>query len=116
VPILEEVVYLLAHVLTCTPALSDLRETVAYYATHMAEKLHPGKLAAGVVTVFVHTDRHASGPQYYNAGTHTLAYPTDSTQDIMHCALDALERIFREGFNYRKAGVMLNSLSPTRSP
>jgi DNA polymerase V len=95
-----------------TPSLSDLREAIAYYATRVAEKLRRGKLAAGVVTVFVHTDRHADGPQYFNAGTHTLAYPTDSTQEIMRCALDALERIFREGFNYRKAGVMLNSLSP----
>lgn len=95
-----------------TPSLSDLREAMAYYATRVAEKLRRGRLAAGVVTVFVHTDRHADGPQYFNAGTHTLAYPTDSTQEIMRCALDALERIFREGFNYRKAGVMLNSLSP----
>ncbi|HYP12652.1 MAG TPA: hypothetical protein VEQ63_01905, partial [Bryobacteraceae bacterium] len=69
-------------------------------------------LAAGVVTVFVHTDRFADGPQYFNAGTHTLAYSTDWTQEIMRCTLDALERIFREGFNYRKADVMLNSLSP----
>jgi DNA polymerase V len=95
-----------------TPALSDLREAVAYYATRVAEKLRRGRLAAGVVTVFVHTDRFSDGPQYFNAGTHTLAYPTDSTQEIMRCALDALERIFREGFNYRKAGVMLHSLSP----
>ncbi len=95
-----------------TPALSDLREAVAAYATRVAEKLRRGRLAAGVVTVFVHTDRFAEGPQYYNAGTHTLAYPTDSTQEIVRCALDALERIFREGFNYRKVSVMLHSLSP----
>jgi DNA polymerase V len=95
-----------------TPALSDLREAVAYYTTRVAEKLRRGRLAAGVITVFVHTDRFAKGPQYYNAGTHTLAYPTDSTQELLRCALDALERIFHEGYNYRKAGVMLNSLSP----
>jgi DNA polymerase V len=96
-----------------TPLLSELREAVALYTTQVAEKLRRGRLAAGVITVFVHTDRFAEGPQYYNAGTHTLAYPTDSTQELLHCALDALERIFKEGFNYRKAGVILNSLSPT---
>ena len=78
----------------------------------MAEKLRRGRLAAGVITVFVHTDRFAEGPQYYNAGTHTLAYPTDSTQELLRCALDALERVYMEGFDYRKAGVMLHSLSP----
>jgi DNA polymerase V len=31
---------------------------------------------------------------------------------LLRWALDALERIFREGYGYRKAGVMLNSLSP----
>jgi DNA polymerase V len=95
-----------------TPSLSDLREAVALYTTRVAEKLRRGKLAAGVITVFVHTDRFAERPQYYNAGTHTLAYPTDSTQELLRCALDALERIYRGGFDYRKAGVMLHSLSP----
>lgn len=68
---------------------------MAYYATRVAEKLRRERLAAEVVPVFMHTDRHASRPQYFNAGTHTLAYPTDSTQEIMRCALNALERIFR---------------------
>lgn len=95
-----------------TPSLTDLREAVSLYTTRVAEKLRRARLATGVVTVFVHTDRFADGPQYHNAGTHTLSYPTDSTQEILRCALDALERIFREGFNYRKAGVMLHSLSP----
>jgi len=31
---------------------------------------------------------------------------------LLRCAVDALERIFKVGFEYRKAGVMLNSLSP----
>ncbi len=95
-----------------TPALSDLREAVALYTTRVAEKLRRGRLAASVITVFVHTDRFREGPQYYNAGTHTLAYPSDSTQELLRCALDALERIFREGFEYRKVGVMLHSFSP----
>ena len=95
-----------------TASLAGLREAVALYTTRVAEKLRRGKLAAGVITVFVHTDRFAGGPQYYNAGTHTLAYPTDSTQELLRCALDALERIYKEGFDYRKAGVMLHSLSP----
>ena len=56
-------------------SLAELREAVALYTTRVAEKLRRGRLAAGVITVFVLTDRFAEGPQYYNAGTHTLAYP-----------------------------------------
>jgi DNA polymerase V len=33
-------------------------------------------------------------------------------QELLRCALDALEQIFREGFDYRKVGVMLHSFSP----
>jgi DNA polymerase V len=94
-----------------TPSLRDLREAVALYTTPVAEKLRRGKLAAGVITVFVHTDRFAEWPRYYNAGTHTLTYPIDSTQELLRCALDALGRIYRDEFNYRKAGVRLRSLS-----
>jgi DNA polymerase V len=93
-------------------SLADVREAVAFYVTRAAEKLRRGGLAAGVVTTFVQTDRFSGAPQYYNAGTHTLAYPTDSTRELLSCALDALERIFREGFKYRKAGVILNGLAP----
>lgn len=95
-----------------TPSLTDLREAVALYTTRVAEKLRRARLAASVLTVFVHTDRFKEGPQYYNAGTHTLAYPTDSMLELLHCAMNALERIFREGFDYRKVGVMLHSFSP----
>lgn len=93
-------------------ALSDVREAVAFYMTRAAEKLRRGRLAASVVTTFIQTDRFSEEPQYYNVGTHTLAYPTDSTRELLACALDALERIFQEGFKYRKAGVILNGLSP----
>lgn len=79
--------------------------------TSAAEKLRHGRLAASVITTFIQTDRFAGGPQYYNAGTHTLAYPTDSMQEMLRCALGALERIFRE-IQDRKAGVILNGLTP----
>lgn len=54
-----------------TPPLARLREAVTLYKTLVGEKLRRGRLA-GVVTVFVHTDRFAEGAQYYNAGTHRL--------------------------------------------
>lgn len=93
-------------------SLSDVREAVAFYMSRAVEKLRRARLAASVVTAFIQTDRFSTGPQYYNAGTHTLAYPTDLLQELQSCALDALERIFREGFKYRKAGVILQGLVP----
>jgi hypothetical protein len=73
-----------------------------------------GRLGAGVITVFVHTDGFADGPQYYKAGTHTLVYPTDSTQELLRCALSTMERIFREGFNFRYARPLFTTLESRR--
>jgi DNA polymerase V len=39
-----------------------------------------------------------------------LVYSTDSTDELLGWALAGLEKIFREGYRYKKAGVMLNRL------
>lgn len=69
-------------------------------------------LAAGVVTVFINTSRFDPGPQYSNSVTFELAYSTDSTDELLAWALRGLEQIYRLGYRYKKAGVMLNRLSP----
>src|SRR5205085_285189 len=69
-------------------------------------------LAAGVVTVFISTNRFSADPQYSNTETFELAYLTDSTEELLEWALKALGRIYRPGYRYKKAGVMLNHLTP----
>lgn len=89
-----------------------LREAVAVYMTKAAERLRRSRLAAGVVTVFINTSRFDPGAQYSNSATFELAYSTDSTQELLAWALKGLEQIYRPGYRYKKAGVMLNRLSP----
>jgi DNA polymerase V len=93
-------------------SLEELREAVAVYVTKAAERLRRSKLAAGVVTVFVSTNRFSGEPQYSNADTAELAYSTDSTDELIACALKSLEKIYRAGYRYKKAGVFLNRLTP----
>ena len=69
-------------------------------------------LAAGVVTVFINTNRFSNEPQYGNSVTYELAYSTDSTKELLEWALKGLRRIYRPGYRYKKAGVMLNQLVP----
>lgn len=95
-----------------TQSLEHLREAVAVYMTRAAEKLRRARLAAGVVTVFINTDRFSGEPQYANSMTFELACATDSTKELLEWSLKGLERIFRAGYKYRKAGVMLNHLKP----
>lgn len=89
-----------------------LCEAVSAYATRAAAKLRRHKLAAGVLTVFIETNRFRNDPQYSNGCTMPLPCPTDDTADLIGHAQAGIARIFREGFKYKKAGVMLTELSP----
>jgi DNA polymerase V len=93
-------------------SLDEMREAVAVYMTKAAERLRRSGLAAGVVTVFINTSRFSADPQYSNSATFELAYSTDSTEELLGWALKGLEQIYRSGYRYKKAGVMLNKLAP----
>lgn len=96
-----------------TESLEDLREAMAVYLTKAMEKLRRGKLAAGVITVFISTSRFGDGPQYSNAITYELAYPTDVTSELLEWALRGLEKVYRSGYGYKRAGVMISHLVPS---
>jgi len=53
-----------------------------------------------------------SGPQYSNALTLKLPIATDSTADLIRCAIQGIRTIYRDGYLYKKAGVMLTGLVP----
>jgi len=94
--------------------LSEMREAVATYTTRAAEKVRRYQRAAGVVTIFVTTNRFAETPQYANEVTVTLPVATQDTGELVTYALRAVERIFRAGYAYKKAGVILTALVPAQ--
>jgi DNA polymerase V len=92
--------------------IEELREAVASYLGNAAEKLRRQKSVAGAVYVFVLTNRFREDEPQYNAGiTVPLIDGTDDTLVLTTAALKALLAIFRPGFRYKKAGVMLTLLS-----
>lgn len=93
-------------------SLSEMREAVAVYMTRAAERMRKHRMAAGVVTVFINTNRFSEEPQYNNSVTFELAYPTDATNELLEWSLRGLERIYRAGYRYKKAGVILSHLRP----
>jgi DNA polymerase V len=93
--------------------LEDLRAAVAAFAARAGEKLRRQRLRAGAVVVFLQTSPFASaGPHYANGATVVLEPPTRDSGRLVACAGRALERIFRPGFAYQKAGVLLPDLTP----
>jgi DNA polymerase V len=92
--------------------LAEMREAVAAYTARATEKLRGEQLAAAALTVFLTTNSFKDEPQYSNALTLRLSVATDATPELLRAALKGIETIYRDGFRYKKAGVMLLGLVP----
>ena len=92
--------------------LIEMREAVATYMTRAAEKLRRSHLAAGVLTVFLMTNRFTDEPQYANSVTIPLPVATQDTAELSGYALRGVEQIFHECYRYQKAAVILTALVP----
>ncbi len=86
----------------------DLRERIVTFAASCAEKLRRQNSLCSVLIVFIHTNGFRKDlPQYSRNVLLQLPYPTDSTLVIARFAEEGLKRIYKPGFAYKKAGVIL---------
>ena len=92
--------------------LTELREAVASYVAKAAEKLRQQGSVAAAVQVFVQTNRFKPNDPQYNAGWLVpLMDPSSDTLALTRAAIFGLELIYKPGYQYKKAGVMLTMLS-----
>jgi len=89
-----------------------MEEAVSSYVARAAEKLRGEGLAATVLTVFLMTNEFKDEPQYRNSVTCSLSVGTDTTSELIRAALRGLRTIYRDGYRYKKAGVMFTALVP----
>ena len=90
-----------------------LRTQVSNYAARCAEKLRQQHTVATIVGVFVNTNAFREDlAQYWNFQETRLVTPTSSTIPIVGAACDVLQRIFRQGYQYKKAGVIVMGIGP----
>lgn len=93
----------------------DLEERIATYATSCAEKLRKQGSSCSALLVFVRSNPHSKeSQQYRNSCVVTLPYATDSSITLSKYARYGLKNIFKENIDYKKAGVILIGLSPTK--
>jgi len=86
-----------------------LREAVCEYASRATEKLRKEQQQAKVLTVFIRTSPFKDNePQYSNSASGELLIPSSDTRDFIELANHLLKRIWKDGFRYAKAGVMLS--------
>ena len=95
--------------------LEDMKEAVATYLATAAEKLRDQKSVAGAVQVSITTNPfNPNQPQYAQNMTATIPQPSAYTPFLLKAALRCLDSIFKPGFQYKKAGVMLTEITPDR--
>ncbi len=91
--------------------LPTLRTHVANYAARCAEKLRTQQTAASVVGVFLNTNAFREDlAQYWKFQDQRLVTPSNSTITIVQTAEQILEKIFLQGYQYKKAGVIVTGI------
>lgn len=92
---------------------SVLAEAVSNYAARCSEKLRKQHSCCNMLLVFVNTNPFRSDlKQYYRHIFVSLPVASSSTPELIHYALLGLKSIFKEGYSYKKAGVIVSEIIP----
>ena len=93
--------------------LDGLRTHVSNYAARCAEKLRQQGTVASIVGVFLNTNIFREDlPQYWNFQEMRLITLTSSTITIVKAANEVLQKLYRQGYHYKKAGVIVMGIGP----
>jgi DNA polymerase V len=94
--------------------LDGLRTHVSNYAARCAEKLRQQGTVASIVGVFLNTNAFREDlPQYWNFQEMQLLSPSSSTITIVKTANEVLQKLYRKGYHYKKAGVIVMGIGPS---
>lgn len=89
--------------------LPNLKESIASYISDAAEKLRTQNSMCTEMAVFARTNPHTESPQYYLYQRSKLINPTSDTRKLIREAFSMLDNSYRDGYEYRKAGVKLSN-------
>ncbi len=90
-----------------------LRERVSTFAVTCGEKLRAQQSCCNAIMVFIHTNGHRKDlPQYSRNVVVPLPYPSNSSITLTQFASKGLEMIFKQGYAYKKAGVIVMDITP----
>lgn len=94
----------------------ELCERVTSFAVSCSEKLRKQRSCCRELHIFILTNRHRSDQPQYNPSIKVrLPYATNSAIEITKYALLALKKIYKDGYGYKKAGVIVQDFVPEES-
>ena len=94
----------------------ELKEAIASYSLNASEKIRSESLVTKSITVFIRTSPFQNRYGFYS-NSKTIDFPisTNNSIEIVKAAVSILETIFKNGYRYQKAGVMLSHLSDSNN-
>ena len=94
----------------------EIADAIVSFAEKTARQLRDEDSVAGSIMTYLRGDRFREDlPFYSNSCQLRLDTPTNDTMTIVRNALNALNNIWREGYAYRKAGVMALDIDHRRA-
>jgi DNA polymerase V len=91
--------------------LEQMREAISTHTTTAGAKLRQQKQSTTAVTIFILTSRFKDN-YYSNSITLPLPVATNRTPELIHAALHGVKLIYRDGYEYKKAGVIMQGQQP----
>jgi DNA polymerase V len=91
-------------------SIEPLKEAITEFASRASEKLRKQHSLASQVLVFIRTSPFRPDAQYSRSMIVPMRRPTADTAFIVQGALNGLDAIYKDGFKYAKAGVMVLDL------
>lgn len=96
--------------------VDELTPHIANYAARCALKLRRQHSVCAMIMVFARTNPSREDlPQYNGWASYVFSTPTSATGEIVEAALNLLRVMYRPGYYYKKAGVMVDHISSARA-
>jgi len=91
----------------------ELKERVSTFAFSCSEKLRRENSCCNLIMIFIHTNGHRKDLKQYSRNIVVkLPYPSNSAIELSKQAINGLNRIYKDGFKYKKAGVIVMGITP----
>ena len=92
-------------------SLDKLKESITTHCLNAAEKIRTDKQTTRAVTIFIRTSPFDKNRKYYsNSITIELPVATNNSIELVKTAISGLGKIYKYGYFYQKAGVILSKL------
>jgi DNA polymerase V len=89
----------------------ELKESVAFHVTTAVQKLRKQNSLCSYIIVYIATNRFKEADLQYSNSKTIKFDETNFTTDIINIAIEGLDIIYKPGYNYKRAGIVLGGIT-----